>query len=381
MPAKLQAAVERQGRSCLVFPPNVADYLVTDTVRRETAFDLENQGITGSLLNAKIIEIIQNSPFQNHIYQKPTTLSGGEQQLLAITAALQQSHDFLIGQHCFDFVSTRNLELMHDHLKTCGKRMLEVTHHNGWGGAETRSVWRLNGERLETVPITRWAPLFADWQATIPSWRLVVEDVEKRYDESGFALQIPHLILDHVRCLGIFGDNGSGKSTLADCLTGIASHSGRVAVILPGVESPRLGYLVQHAETLTHGFTVHDTIQRFVSQGRLSGVMAERLEQWLRESSWYRALSDLDAGIGCRPVIVAALLAGDYDVVILDEPTYGLPIKAVAEFLVQAVKDIRAKPLVLISQDRNFLTLFCDTIIHLDDGAVYERVSGAHLHI
>ncbi len=368
---RLHTALEQQGRSCLIFPSNVADYLVTDTVRCEAAFDLENQGLTGGPLNAKVDEIIRGSPLREHLHQRPTTLSGGEQQLLAITTALQQPYEFLIGQHCFDFVSARNIQIMHDHLRAQGKRMLEVTYRNGQPG-QGRSFWRFDGERLESYPAARWDVAVPDWRSTIPPWRLKAQQVEKRFDDSAFTLHIPRLVLDRVRCLGIFGDNGSGKSTLADCLTGIKPYSGNLAMELPGVDSPRLGYLVQYAVPPTHGLTINDIIQRFIRQGRLTEMQGECLEHTLSEAAYYQPLAGLDAHIGYRLVIVAALLMGDYDLVILDEPTYGLPTEAVATFLAQGVGDLGAKPLAIISHDRHFLTPFCDTIIRLDNGVVHE---------
>jgi len=368
---RLQKTIEHQGRTCLVFPPNIADYLVTDTVRREAAFDLENQGISGEQLIARVEEIVREGPLHGHLHQRPTTLSGGEQQLLAVTTALQQPHEFLIGRHCFDFLSVRNVRMMHDHLRARGKRLLEITYRNGqeWPG---KCLWQFDGERLEAVPAAPVEVSIPEWPPGIPPWRLVAESVEKHFDDSAFTLRIPALTLDKVRCLGIAGDNGSGKSTLADCLTGLAPYTGRLAVELPGIDSPRTGYLMQHAETPTHGLTVHDIIQRFVNQGRLIGWQGEQVESFLQESPHYRPLAARDARTGHRLVIVAALLSGNYDLVILDEPTYGLPIQSVTAFLVQAAGDLGVKPLLLISHDGNFLTLFCDTIIHLDDGAVYE---------
>ena len=376
---RLQLALERRGRSCLVFPFEVASYMVADTVRRELAFDLENQGLTDWQLNTEVDKIIRQGPFSDRRHQAPATLSGGEQQQLAVIAALQQPHEFLIGQHCFDFLSPRNIQIMHGHLMAHGKRMLEVTYRNG-GTGQGQSMWRLNGERLKALASVRWDLEILDWSSAIPPWRLVAQEVVKHFDSAAFTLRIPQLVLDQVRCLGISGDNGSGKSTLADCLAGLSPYEGRLNVELPGVDTPHLGYLVQQAGTLTQGLAAGDIIQRFVSQGRLTGVQGEYLKRTLTEIQSYRPLAGLDARIGYRLVIIAALLSGDYDLVILDEPTYGLPVQGVAEFMAQVAGDLGAKPLVIISHNRNFLALFCDTIIHLDNGAIHEATIGSHCH-
>jgi len=372
-------ALEHRGRSCFVFPFNMASYLVTDTVRREIAFDLENQGLTDGQLNLEVGQVIQQGPFSERMDQVPTTLSGGEQRQLAITAALQQPYEFLIGQHCFDFLSSRNIKKIHDLLKAHGKRMLEVSYRNREPGTG-QPTWRLNGERLISLPSVQLDVEAPDWSSTITPWRLVAQEVVKQFDGTAFTLRIPQLILNQVRCLGITGDNGAGKSTFADCLARLSPYEGLLKVELPGVDIPHLGYLVQQTGTSTQGLNPDDIIQRFTSQGRLTDGQAEYLKNMLPEIRSYQPLAELDARIGYRLIIVAALLSGSYDLVILDEPTYGLPIQGVAEFLAQITGDLEAKPLVIITHDRNLLTLFCDTIIHLDNGIIHEAANGSHLH-
>ncbi len=357
----------------------MASYLVADTVSREIAFDLENQGLNDGQLNLEVDRIIRQGPFSNRRNQVPATLSGGEQQQLAVTAALQQPHEFIIGQHCFDFLSSRNLEKVHGLLKAHGKRMLEVTYRNRGPGTD-QPMWRLNGERLKPLPSVQLDVEAPDWSSTVTPWRLVAQGVIKHFDAAAFTLRIPQLVMNQVRCLGITGDNGSGKSTLADCLAGLSSYKGLLKVELPGVDIPSLGYLVQLTGTSTQGCTPGDIIQRFISQGRITDHQAEYLRHILPGLRSYQPLAELDARIGYRLVIVAALLSGNYDLVILDEPTYGLPVQGVAEFLAQIAGELGAKPLVIISHDHNFLTLFCDTIIHLDNGVIHEAVNGSHLH-
>ncbi|UCD37537.1 MAG: ATP-binding cassette domain-containing protein [Fidelibacterota bacterium] len=345
---------------------------MADTVRRETAFDLENQGVTGSRLSEAVDGIIRDSPFHERSCQAPNTLSGGEQQLLAITAALQQPHEFLVGRHCFDFLSTRNMQLIEEHIVGHEKRMLAVTYHANMPGHEQSSMWRINGEQLEELTKTEMEASLPEWQADIPQWRLIAAGVEKTFETSGFALLIPDLVIDKIRCLGIFGENGSGKSTLADCLTGIEVYAGSLTAAIPGTESPKLGYLVQKTGNLSQGLSIKDILQRFIDHERISRLDGGRIEQMLNDLPEYQALAVQDARLGFRLVIVAALFAGDYDLVILDEPTYGLPTWAVANFLIRTIEEWGAKPLAIISHNRNFLAFFCDRIIQMENGTVHE---------
>ena len=349
----------------------MADYLVSGSIHRETAFDLENQGYTGSDLTARVDQLISESLFRDRASQIPVTLSGGEQQLLAITVALQQPHSFLLGQHCLDFLSQENLDLVQQQLTAHGKRMLEITYRSG-NTTREETIWRFTGEQLVPLNDRDPMPVRTDGEGMMAQWQLHAEGIEKCFDGSPFVLRIPHLKIDHVRCLGIYGENGSGKTTLADCLTNISSYSGKLEIRIPGVSEPRPGYLIQHMGAHTHGLSTGEILQKFTARGRLSLAQADRLQVLLGTAAGYQDLVEQDARIGYRLVIIAALFAGDYDLVVLDEPTYGLPASPVAEFLDWIRDHIAAKPLAIISHDYNFLSLFCDKIIHLKEGVVDE---------
>ena len=128
-------------------------------------------------------------------------------------------------------------------------------------------------------------------------------------------------------------------------------------------------------ETATHGRSPEELIGRFTSQGKLTAPAAERLERWLNSSQPYRSLSQADGLTGYRLVLVAALLAGEYDLVMLDEPTYGLPAENVASFLAEALRALGPRPLILISHDVKFLSLVCKDIIQLKSGEIDARAA------
>ena len=235
---ELLAALADTGRGYLLLPHNSADYLIADTVRRELAFDLENLGLTGVKLSLAVHDVIGSSPFRNR-EQAPLSLSGGEQQLLAVTAALQQDRSYLLGWYCFDYVSAANLESVIWQLVHYGKRMLEFTHRT----SPTR--WQLAGPRLETSPVVPPDHDWPSWPRALPKWGFHAAALAKSYPSSNFTLRLPATVVEQVGCLGILGDNGSGKSTLADCLAGLTAHEGELHVTLPAAPDPRFGYLVQ----------------------------------------------------------------------------------------------------------------------------------------
>jgi energy-coupling factor transporter ATP-binding protein EcfA2 len=353
----------------LVFPFEISDYLVASTLQREIAFDLENQGITGKSLKTEVDDVIATSPFSEHTHQVPDTLSGGEKQLLSIFAALQQPYNLYIGQHCFDFVSEQNQALIREHLIGRDKRILDITYH---AGASSQYFWDPKTDLLILRESDKMQILQPDWPSSMKPWSLTAHGVHKDFENSGFSLKVQNLVLDEVHCLGIFGENGSGKTTFADCLTGLATCDGKLSIHIPDIDTPRFGYLIQHTLTQTHGLSPEDILLRFVSQSKLNESQAEELLSLLRRSNYYSSLAEMDAQLGYRMILMAALLAGQYDIVVLDEPTYGLPSTLVAQLLTTLVDELGAKPLAFISHDRNFTSLFCNRAIQMKNGSAYE---------
>ncbi|UCH09365.1 MAG: ABC-F family ATP-binding cassette domain-containing protein [Fidelibacterota bacterium] len=248
--------------------------------------------------------------------------------------------------------------------------MLEITYRSS-NADQGKTSWRLSGNQL--IPLSEGIPepVRPAEQALPVPWQIDLDGIEKGYDDSSFVLRIPELQIKQVRCLGIYGENGSGKTTLADCLTGITPHSGKIHIRIPGVDPPRLGYLVQHMGTYTHGLSIGEILQKFTDQGRLRVLDAPQLESLISTAAPYQVLADQDSKLGFRMILLAALIAGDYDLVMLDEPTYGLPAGAVVDFISWTMDQLGAKPLAIISHDHNFLSLFCDRIIELENGVVH----------
>lgn len=363
----LRATLEQAGQTVLVLPERITDFLVADSVRREAAFDLENRGLTGPELSVRVAEIIEGGAFSGRSQQLPETLSGGERQLLALTVSIMQPQRFLLGRNCFDFLSRANMDKVRRLLAEQDKCLLERSARNG------APQWDYSVGKFRQVARNNRSAKQNDRRPQVAPWKLVIRGLQKSFPETGFALRIPNLELSGLQVLGICGENGSGKSTLADCLTGMIPHTGRLAVQGIGSNPPRWGYLPQMVETATHGRSPEELIGRFTSQGKLTA--AERLERWLDSSESYRSLSQADGLTGYRLVLVAALLAGEYDLVVLDEPTYGLPAENVAAFLAEALRALGPRPLILISHDVKFLSLVCGDIIQLQDGEIDARAA------
>jgi ATPase subunit of ABC transporter with duplicated ATPase domains len=159
--------------------------------------------------------------------------------------------------------------------------------------------------------------------------------------------------------IGIVGRNGDGKSTLVKLLTKqFAPDSGRVT----WRGGLRIGFLTQVdviADDITIAEAVVGDIPEFewASDPKIRDVFSGLLA----DLEWHQKVGLLSGGQR-RRVALAALLAGDYDVVFLDEPTNHLDVDGVAWLAnhLQTRWPKNVGGLVVITHDRWFLDAVCN---------------------
>jgi ATPase subunit of ABC transporter with duplicated ATPase domains len=169
--------------------------------------------------------------------------------------------------------------------------------------------------------------------------------------------------------IGIVGRNGDGKSSLLAMLAGrLAPDSGRVTV-RGGI---RIGVLDQEdvlddAQTL-RDVVVGDTPEHvWAGEARVRDVIAGLLT----DIPWDAVIGSLSGGQR-RRVALAALLAGDWDVIALDEPTNHLDVEAIT-WLAGHLKrrwPANAGGLLVVTHDRWCLHEICTATWEVHDRVV-----------
>jgi len=202
-------------------------------------------------------------------------------------------------------------------------------------------------------------------------------------------------------CYGIIGANGAGKSTFLRILCGeLEPTTGEVSI----PDTVRMSVLKQD-HFAYDAFTVLDTVIQ--GNPRLFAIMQEKdalyakedfseedglrasdLENEFAELNGWEAESDASKmlqGLGLSEdilyesmaslkesekvkVLLAQALFGNPDIILLDEPTNGLDIDAVA-WLEDFLADYFGTVLV-VSHDRHFLNNVCTNIVDIDFGSI-----------
>ena len=154
------------------------------------------------------------------------------------------------------------------------------------------------------------------------------EALEKRYG-SVVAVDGLSLAVERGECFGLLGPNGAGKTTTIEILEGLVEpDAGRVEVL--GLKwrtdarelRDRLGVQLQETQ-LTDKLTVVETLRVFRSFYPRGNSVEELIAMVGLESKRDSRVGRLSGGQRQR-LSIACALAGDPDLLFLDEPTTGL---------------------------------------------------------
>lgn len=166
--------------------------------------------------------------------------------------------------------------------------------------------------------------------------------------------------------IGVVGRNGDGKSTLLGLLSGRREPDGGKVTHRGGVTIGMLDQSDTLDGELTVGFAVVGNAHEH--EWASNAIIRDVLAGLLGDIDWHARISTLSGGQR-RRVALAALLAGDWDVIFLDEPTNHLDVEGIA-WLAAHLKNrwpANQGGLVVVTHDRWFLDEVCNTTWEVHD--------------
>jgi energy-coupling factor transport system ATP-binding protein len=366
-------------------------------VREEVAFGLENLGLPRDRMDDRIDEALDALGIAHLGERDPATLSGGEQQRVAIAGAVAMGAPLLVLDEAaaeLDPVAAEALASLLPRLAGRGTTVLAADHAEAVLRIAGRTVVLDDGQVVALdVPATALAhPSLqggpspaAAWQpaSNEPAPGVAVQQLTYRYAGGVEALRDVTLEIESGQAVAIVGANGSGKSTLAKHLVGLlrpTSGSVRIDGRDVGASTVEalaraIGFVFQDPRDQLFGRTVRDAVAFGPRNLRLPATMADAITDAALEAVGLadrRAVNPHDLDLAARKQLaIAGALAMDPGLVILDEPTTGQdrPGLARVEAVIHALRAAR-RTVVAITHDLDLAGRAFDRIIRLDDGRI-----------
>ncbi len=301
----------------LVFQ-NPAAQMLAHSVEEEVVFGLENLGLARHTIGERLEETLQRFGLGAMRTRSPQTLSGGEQQKLAlatITArrppvlVLDEPLSMLDGTAAFDLVQ----HLVE--LAQAGTTVLACEHREEY-------LQPIPGLRTLRLPGPETGDLahvdFGFHLTATPSFHLEVEGLTVRIGGRAI-LDNLDLSLGGGQVVAIVGRNGVGKTTLLRTLAGLQKYEGRIAV---QGQCPQLGMVFQNADLQLFNASVRDEILYRVPDPDVA------LYRWLLAVLGLASYEEippllLSEGEKKRVALATVLMRRPQHGLLLDEPALG----------------------------------------------------------
>lgn len=405
---------------------NAEAQLFSSTVERELAFGLESLGLSRGEIRRRVAESAEVVGITSLLERNPHQLSGGEQKLVVIAAALALRPGVIVLDEPYASLDPANVARVRGALREIRRRgtaivLTEHRLHNAVADADRMVVLHqgritLDGpprtvlredvtqfglnlppvvraarklglretpltveELVSTLAVSRGAQLSAVHRALPGAPVLQVEDVSFSFNGTP-ALRNVSLKLGEGECLALVGANGSGKTTLIKHFNGLyRPEQGRVVVLGQDTRRARVsdlachvGLAFQNPNNQFFKFQVQEEIEvgaralgRYDEAWIRELIGLFRLEPLL-ERSPYR-LSEGEK----KRVAFAAALAPRSEILVLDEPTTGqdhLFRQALGELLSEL--RARGQTVVLVTHDLEFAEQHAGRWVLLSEGQV-----------
>jgi len=400
---------------------NPLDTFVTDTVEEELAFGMESLNFQPEVMRKRVEEALDQvglSPLRNRTI---ATLSGGEQQRLAIACALVMHPKVLVLDEptsALDPVASEEIlailhRLVHDLSVTvilAEHRLERVIGYvdrilliEGQGtssiglpaeilkktdlvppivrltraleldevGTSTREVRRITENlRNELVEVER--PQYTPGKTI-----LSLQKVRANYGEK-VALKELSLDIKSGEITALMGRNGAGKSTLIKCAVGLFENTeGAISLLgkkisdfTPQERARTIGYIPQEPGDLLYLTSVKEECDRADRDNDVSaGSTLTLLHSTLPTISPATHPRDLSEGERLA-LVLSIVLSGSPQLLILDEPTRGLDYEAKNRLMAQLHHRARTfnTAILMATHDVEIVAEVADRTIFLADG-------------
>lgn len=363
---------ESAKRVGLVFQ-NPAHQMLASTVELELLFGLENLGLKRDEVKHRLEEVVEIFNLGSFLQRTPQTLSGGEQQKLALASILAcKPRIFLFDEPLSMLDSTSAFELVAliESLIQRGYSALICEHRQAFLKDSSHfRPFKLPGLQTQPASTTESGRNSVDYPQLIDPFSLNVEKLGVK--KSGHEIiRDMSFFLESGQVVAIVGRNGSGKTTLLRSLTGLQKYSGDVWVERGGEKQPPSFRMVfQNPDVQLFNATVREEILYKIPQPDMTRY------EWLLQSLNLKHYEEtppllLSEGEKRRLALASTLMQPMRHGILLDEPALGQDQNH-KEILMNILHKLaRAGFLVIFSTHDLELAAQADRLILINPGGI-----------
>lgn len=349
------------------------DQIITTVVEDDIAFGLENLQIPREKMQNRISRALQAIHMENKRYASPSSMSGGQQQKIALACSIAMNSQLLVLDEptsMLDTYSRKSVDDLLNNLHKNGTSIVQITHSLEECKNANR-ILLLENSKLKEISFEDLETYFSNINSANNNFikiserknstensncenksddAIKISNLTVKYDKTSPAVIDDYsLTVKSGEIVAIISKNGSGKSTLAKTICGLLkADSGTITVDdipVTGKTSrddrrklrSTIGYVMQLPEQQLFADTVRNDIAYGPKNFGLKGnALKERVDETLRllriENLAEKSPFALSGGQQ-RLVAIAGVLACKPRVLVLDEPTAGLDFEAASRIL------------------------------------------------
>ncbi|MBN1668935.1 MAG: ABC transporter ATP-binding protein [Anaerolineales bacterium] len=300
---------------------NPSAQMLASTVEDEIIFGLENLGLGRTVITNRLEAVLDQFQLQRLRRRSPHTLSGGEQQKLALAAIVARQPQLLVFDEPLSMLDSTAASELVDYIASlpANGRSAVIFEHRHDYLAHLPALQKQGLACPAAMPAIPDIHLPMDQQ---PEFGLNLQAVSVRLGERAV---LKDLNLDFAggQLVAIVGRNGVGKTTLLRVLAGLQSHAGRVVVSGSShLARPDLGLVFQNPDLQIFNPSVRQEILYRLPEPDLAFYQALVQALGLAEYEEKPPLL-LSEGEKKRLALAIMLMRRPRHGILLDEPSLG----------------------------------------------------------
>jgi len=360
-------------RSFQIVFQNPENQILSYTLESELAFASECQTIHSQDLQEKLALLKSDLPFINNWDRHPETLSGGEMEMLNLVTAFSTKPRLVFIDDGLSFLNDDSKKNWVNWIRnkiSRGKIVLWFTSDpTDLAFGDTKWELSLSGfQSLDKIPeLNRYR-----FQHPQGDLSIKFNDLLFSYSKSDYpVINNWNCDITQARSIGLVGKNGKGKTTLSKLITRlILPEKGDIQIQLKK-KVPQIAALDQFPERMLGADTLDSLVSDLVVNQKMNLLLVNkcinRLYKYQINWEIIKDQSALDIPWSTlRLALIIILCHCEYDVLILDEPTFGLGWKQKMSLSLFFQEILVNKYLILISHDKVFVSDHCDYIYDID---------------